>query len=192
VAAQQLPPEAAGVTVARILRPHGRRGEVAAEILTDFPERLTRLAHAELWNEKKPSPRSVAIRACWLSQSRGGQAIFHFEGSDSISDAEKLVGLEVRIPFSERMPLPSGSYYITDVIGCEVREKTRENDAAFGVVRDVQFTGEDVAGTPLLVVDSPRGELLIPLAQEICVNVDISGRRIDVILPEGLRELNRD
>ena len=66
--------------------------------------------------------RRVGIRSCWLSQSRGGQAIFHFEGSDSMSDAEKLVGLEVQIPLSERMPLPSGSYYITDLVGCEVRE----------------------------------------------------------------------
>jgi len=178
--------------VARILRPHGRRGEVAAEILTDFPERLKRLTHAELWDEKKSSQHSVAIHSCRLTQNRGGQAIFHFEGSDSISDAEKLAGLEVRIPFSERMALPSGSYYVTDLIGCEVREKTRENDAALGVVRDVQFTGEGVVGTPLLIVEAARGELLIPLAQEICVNVDVAGRRIDVALPEGLRELNRD
>jgi 16S rRNA processing protein RimM len=186
VAAQQLPPAAAAVTVARILRPHGRRGEVAAEILTDFPERLKTLTSPELWDEKKSSRRSVAIRSCRLTQNRGGQAILHFEGSDSISDAEELVGLEVRIPFSERLALPSGTYYVTDLIGCEVRE----NDAALGVVRDVQFTGEDVAGTPLLVVESTRGELLIPLAQEICVNVDVARRRIDVVLPEGLRELN--
>lgn len=176
--------------MARILRPHGRRGEVAAEIFTDFPERLKTLRSAELRDEKKSSQRSVAIRSCRLTQSRGGQAILHFEGSDSISDAEKLVGLEVRIPFSERMALPSGSYYVTDLIGCEVREKAGEHDAALGVVREVQFTGEDVAGTPLLVVDSARGELLIPLAQEICVNVDIVQRRIDVVLPDGLRELN--
>jgi 16S rRNA processing protein RimM len=191
VAAKQPPPEAAGVTVARILRPHGRRGEVAAEILTDFPERLKQLTQAELCDESGSSRRGVAIRSCRLTQNRGGQALFHFEGSDSISDAEKLVGFEVRIPFSERMPLPSSSYYVTDLIGCEVRETERENDAALGVVRDVQFTGEDVAGTPLLVVDSARGELLIPLAQEICVNVDLAARRIDVVLPEGLQDLNR-
>jgi 16S rRNA processing protein RimM len=166
---------------------------VAAEILTDFPEHLTRLASAELWNvrpsaEGKP-PRHLAIRSCWLSRSRGGQAIFHFEGSDSISDAEKLVGLEVRIPLSERMPLPAGSYYVTDLIGCEVRER---DGGTVGRVRDVQFTGEDVAGTPILAVESPQGELLIPLAEEICVKVDVAARCVDVVLPEGLRELNRD
>lgn len=100
-----------------------------------------------------------------------------------MSDAEKLVGLEVRIPLAERAPLPGGSYYVTDLIGCEVREE----GAAIGVVRDVEFTG----GTPLLAVDSPQGEVLIPLADEICVHVDLAARRIDVVLPEGLRELNR-
>jgi len=181
-------PQAARATVARILRPHGRRGEVAAEILTDFPERLTRLHSAALW-DGRAQPRSVAIRKCWISRSRGGQAIFHFEGSDSISTAEKLVGLEVQIALSERMSLPAGSHYISDLIGCEIRESS---GAALGRVRDVQFTGEDVAGTPLLVVDSPRGELLIPLAQEICVRVDTPARRIEVVLPEGLADLNRE
>ncbi|MGB0035517.1 MAG: ribosome maturation factor RimM [Candidatus Acidiferrales bacterium] len=181
-------PKSARVTVARILRPHGRRGEVAAEILTDFPERLTHLSAADLW-DGRANPRRVAVRSGWISQSRGGQAILHFEGSESISDAKKLVGLEVQIPFAERMKLPGGSYYVTDLIGCEVCEK---NGAAVGRVRDVQFTGEDVAGTPILVVDYSRGELLIPLAQEICVRIDVSAQRIDVMLPDGLRELNRE
>jgi 16S rRNA processing protein RimM len=173
--------------VARVLRPQGRRGEVAAEILTDFPERLTQLSTAYLW-DGKGEPRHVAVRGCWLSQRRGGQAIFHFEGSDSISEAEKLVGLEVQIPISERMPLPGGSYYVTDLIDCEVRDASGR---AMGRVRDVQFTGEDTPGTPLLVVDAPEGELLIPLAQEICARIEVKARCIEVNLPEGLLDLNR-
>jgi 16S rRNA processing protein RimM len=194
----------ASVTVARILRPHGRGGEVAAEILTDFPERLTRLKSAELCDPRfdadagatHPSPPSatnrtqhgVAILSCWLSQSRGGQAIFHFEGSNSISDAEKLAGLEVRVPYGERMALPAGSYYVSDLIGCEVWESAAagRSGLALGTVRDVQFTG----AAPLLMVGTEDGELLIPLAQQICVKVDVEGRRIDVNLPEGLRDLN--
>jgi 16S rRNA processing protein RimM len=190
VTTQQFP-AAAGVTVARVVRPHGLRGEVAAEILTDFPERLTRLKQAYLYDPKRDAARGpdaelgrrVEVRSCWLSHSRGGQAIFRFEGADSMSDAEKLVGLEVRIPLAERAALPGGSYYVTDLIGCEVREK----DALVGTVRGVELTG----GTPLLAVDSPQGEVLIPLAEEICVKVDLAARRIDVILPEGLLELNR-
>lgn len=175
------------VTVARVLRPHGRRGEVAAEILTDFPDHLKRLKTAILW-DGKAEPRSVAVRSCWLSQSRGGQAIIHFEGSDSISDAETLVGLEVQIPLGERVPLPIGSYYVTDLIGCDVRD-TASN--IIGRVRDVQFTGENLAGTPLLVIEAPQGELLVPLAADICVTIDVSVHQIVVNLPEGLRDLNR-
>jgi 16S rRNA processing protein RimM len=184
-------PEVEGVTVARILRPHGVRGEVAAEILTDFPERLVSLAAATLRGGKAPSqasgPRRVAIRSCWLSKSRGGQAIFHFEGSDSISEAEKLVGLEVQIPLADRVKLPAGSYFVTDLIGCEVREKS---GAAIGRVRDVQIPGEGTAGTPVLEVESARGEILIPLAQEICVTIDTAARRIEIVPPEGLLDLN--
>ena len=167
---------------------------MAAEILTDFPARLTRLKSAQLWNGRTEPPRSVIVRSCWLSHSRGGQAIFHFEGSDSISSAEKLVGLEVQIPLSERIALPTGSFYVSDLVGCEVFEHDSQNDSQnmIGRVRDVQFPGEDLKGTPLLAVESPTGELLIPLAQEICVRIDTAARRIDVVLPEGLRELNNE
>jgi 16S rRNA processing protein RimM len=168
------------------LRPHGVRGEVAAEILTDFPERLTRLSTAELW-DGRGAPRHVIVRKCWLSHSRGGQAIFHFSECNSIEDAKKLVGLQVQVPLADRVKLPVGSYYISDLVGCSVREK---DGAEVGRVRDVEINGDEVSGTPNLVVDTPRGELLIPLAQEICVAVDTAARRIDVVLPEGLRDLN--
>lgn len=174
-------------TVARILRPHGRKGEVACEILTDFPEHLTRLAAVELW-DGNAEPRHVLVRGCRLTPSRGGQAIFRFEGSDSISDAEKLVGLEVQIPLENRMRLPSGSYYVSDLIGCEVRDP---KGSVIGHVVDVLFTGEAVAGTPVLVLDSPR-KVLIPLAQEICIAIDVDARRIDVRLPPGLLDLNEN
>jgi 16S rRNA processing protein RimM len=179
-------PKAERVTVARVLRPHGVRGEVAAEILTDFPERLTRLTSVELWDGRS-ALRRVAVRKCWLSHSRGGQAIFHFAACDSVDDAKRLVGLEVQVPLADRVKLPAGSYYISDLVGCAVRER---GGAEIGRVRDVETNGEDVCGTPLLVVDASRGELLIPFAQEICVNVDIAARRIDVVLPEGLLDLN--
>ena len=174
------------MTVARVLRPHGVRGEVAAEILTDFPERLTRLTSVELWNGQG-APCHVAVRKCWLSRSRGGQAIFHFAACDSVDQAKKLVGLEVQVPLADRVRLPAGSHYISDLVGCDVRAK---GGAEIGRVRDVEITGDDVSGTPVLVVDSARGEILIPLAQEICVNVDTAARRIDVVLPDGLLNLN--
>lgn len=179
--------EPSRVTLARILRPHGRRGEVAAEILTDFPERLTRLTSAELAGETQ-TPSRRAIRSCWLSKSRGGQAIFHFDGCDSIPDAKRLVGLEVQVPISERVALPAGTYYVTDLIGCEVFDAL--SGKKLGEVRDVEFTGESVAGTPNLAVATSAGELLIPLAAEICTRIDTPSRRVEVSVPDGLMDLN--
>jgi 16S rRNA processing protein RimM len=170
------------------------RGEIAAEILTDFPERLTKLSQVTLWNGIA-APRKVEVRRCWLSHSHGGQAIFHFATSNSIDDAKKLVGFEVRIPLAERAKLPDGNYYISDLVGCEVVET---NGAKVGVVRDVEINGENVLGTPLLVVtldaaragDAANNEILIPLAQDICVKVDLVARRIEAILPDGLLDVN--
>ncbi len=173
-----------GVTLARILRSRGRIGEVAAEILTDFPQRLTALREVYLSDGKTP-PRRIAIRRCWLHKS---QAIFHFEGVDSISDAEAFAGLEIQVPLSERVTLPAGMFFVSDLAGCEVWEAGAV--AALGTVRDLQTTGEDTPGTPLLVVDTPNGELLIPFATEICTRIEPAARRIDVVLPAGLRDLN--
>jgi 16S rRNA processing protein RimM len=188
------------VTLARIVRPRGIKGEVAAEILTDFPERLTKLR--EVWlagpappRGQAPAERRIRVRACWISPSRGGQAIFHFEGYDSISQAEELVGLEVQVPLVERAPLPAGRHYVSDLVGCEVWERLPAGasppDAAplerLGTVRDVQFPG----GASLLVVETSAGELLIPMVAEFCVLVDPPAHRIEVVLPPGLRDLNR-
>jgi len=176
------PDFSARVTLARLVRPHGLRGEVAAEILTDFPARLPKLKNVHLWDGRN-APRAAAVRSCWLSQSHGGQAIFHFEGADSVDDARRLVGLQVQIPRSERAPLDSGRYYVSDLIGCEVWE---EGGGRIGSVKDVTTTG-----TSVLEIETPQGELLVPLAEAICVRIDTAARRIDVRLPEGLRELNR-
>ncbi len=173
-----------GVTLARILRPRGLRGEVAAEILTDFPERLPALG--EVWLAgSSASPRKIDVKKCWLSPSRGGQAIFHFAGIDSIEAAEPLRGFEIQVPLEQRAKLDPGNYFVGDLIGCEVWEPGAS--AALGAVRDVEFPG----GVPLLAVKTGDGEVLVPLAAEFCTRIDVKSKRIDVTLPDGLRDLNR-
>jgi 16S rRNA processing protein RimM len=192
------------VVVARILRPRGNKGEVAAELLTDFPERLTKLREVFVGHVDS-GPRSHAVKSCWLSQNHRGQAVFHFEGVQSISDAEKFRGLDIFLPFEQRVALPQGQYFISDLMGCSVFENATTRSALasspcsladapalLGTVRDVQFTGEGISGTPLIVVDTSQGELLVPLAEDICTRIDVAARRIDVTLPEGLRDLNED
>lgn len=194
------------VIVARILRPRGNKGEVAAELLTDFPQRLTELKEVFLGEREGAAaaePRPIRVQSCWLSQNHKGQGVFHFAGCDSIDAAERYRGMDVLLPIQQRAQLASGQYFVDELIGCSVFETgaapspmasspcaMETAPALLGKVRDVQFTGEGVSGTPILAVDTHDGELLIPLAEDICRNVDVAGRRIEVILPEGLRDLN--
>ena len=170
-----------GVTLARIVRPHGIRGEVAAELFTDFPERLPELKRVWLSDGRTP-PRPVASLSCRL---HNGQAIFHLEGFHSMDDAERLRGVEIQVPLAERVTLGAGRYFITDLIGCEVIEAGAPEP--LGRVRDVQQIG-GLAGTSLLAIDTATGELLVPFAAHICTEIDLAARRIVVTLPEGLRE----
>lgn len=206
------------VTLARVVRAHGIRGEVACEILTDFPERLLQLR--EVWLAAPSTagkPRKVAVVRCRLTGGRPRQALIQFEGVATRDDAERLRGQEVQVPLAERVALSAGQYFVTDLIGCEVFEisdvtvgaqhlsRAESRDAVplphdthvrapstllLGSVRDVQTPGEKTRGTPVLVVDTPRGELLIPLAEDICTRIDPRARRIEVRLPEGLLDLN--
>ena len=180
-----MPPESfAALTLARVLRSWGRRGQVAAEILTDFPERLAALRQAWLADGRNP-PRPATILSCRL---HGGQAVIQFAGVESIDDAEKLRGLELQVPLSDRASIPPGRYYVSDLIGCAVWEENAA--AALGTVREVQSLG-GAAESWVLAVDTAQGELLIPMAAEICTRVDTAARRIDVRLPEGLRDINK-
>lgn len=191
------------VTVARILRARGNKGEVAAELLTDFPDRLKGLHELFLFDGKS-ARRTSQLKSFWTDRNHPGFGVFHFEGISSINDAEKLRGLEIQIPFEQRVSLPAGKYFVTDLIGCSVFElpastpqvssspcSLSQAPVLLGSVRDVFFPGESQPGTPLLSVDTSSGELLIPLAEDICKKIDTTARRIEVLLPEGLRDPDR-
>jgi 16S rRNA processing protein RimM len=188
--------------VARILRPRGNKGEVLAELFTDFPARFSQRKQMYL-RKQRGQPQACELRNFWLDRNRPGTGVFHFAGCASIGDAEKVRGYDVLLPLTERVSLPAGQYFVTDLIGCTVftgaGEESRLASPAcamevaprvVGTVRDVFFPGEGVAGTPLLQVDTARGELLVPLAEDICARIDVAARRIEVRLPEGLHDLN--
>ena len=194
--------EQAWVQVARIIRPRGNKGEVLAELFTDFPARLSSLLKIYLRGAQE-EPRAIALQNFWVDRNHPEHGIFHFEGCASIDDAEKLRGLDVLLPFADRVKLPAGKYFVSDLIGCSVFENPKvetklsspacameDAPRVLGTVRDVFFPGEGMAGTPLLQVQTGTSELLVPLAEDICRRIDVAARRIDVTLPEGLRELN--
>ena len=190
--------------VARILRPRGNKGEVVAELLTDYAERFSNLKQIHLQKQAE-EPRASALRNFWVDRNHPGMGVFHFAGCDSISDAERLRGENVLLRVEDRIELPAGQYFVTDLIGCTVfavaEGETKLASPACGIedaprvvgtVQDVFFTGEAVAGTPILQVQTSRGELLVPLAEDICTRISVEEKRIEVRLPEGLSELGGD
>lgn len=166
-------------TVARLVKSQGRRGEVAAQILTDFPDRLLELPAVWLWDGRS-EPESMRVEKAWLHKNG---IVFKFAGVDSIEAARRLVGREVQV--GESPALPAHTYFVSDLVGCRVVDLT--SGAELGTVRELVETG----GTDLLAVrDSAGRELLIPLAQEFCRRIATGDKLIEVVLPEGLADLN--
>ena len=106
-----------------------------------------------------------------------------FEGIETIDQAEALTGAELKVPAGSLPPLPEGTYYRHDLIGCEVQDT---EGRLIGEVAAVEGPLE----LSRLVINAPHGEVLIPLVADICVAVDPKAKRIRVAAPEGLIELN--
>jgi 16S rRNA processing protein RimM len=165
--------------VGRIARAHGIRGQVIVDPETDFPQERFRPG-AEMFVERDGTVEAVTLTTVRFQHDR---PVVGIAGIDTMTDAERLAGLELRIPAAQLAALPDGWYYRHDLIGCQVETRTGE---AVGVVRDVEGT---TAGSRL-VVDGRRGEVLIPLATEICPTIDPAAKRIVIDPPAGLLEVN--
>jgi 16S rRNA processing protein RimM len=189
----------AWIVLAHLLRPQGRKGEVLAELLTDFPERFEDQRRVFLaapgFDGEEAEARPAEVVAFWLPMGKNeGRVVLQFAGIDTISDAESIAGKDVLVPREERLPLEDESVYISELIGCTVYDGSKP----VGVVADVQFAMTADGGrrlddaAPLLAVTSLEGdEILIPFAKAFLVAVDTEAKRIDMTLPEGLIEINR-
>jgi 16S rRNA processing protein RimM len=175
------------VWLARVRKPQGRKGEVFAEILTDFPEKFAE--RRNLWLLPESARAGVSAREAelvhhWLHK---GGVVLHFAGVDSISAAEKLQGLIVAIPRSERATLAEDEVYIADLIGCTLVDVAVEQPVVVGEIEDVDRTA---GPAPLLIVKGAKGEVLVPFAKSYLRKIDIDGWRVEMALPEGLVDLN--
>ena len=167
------------VLVGFIARTHGNKGQVILKSQSDFAEQRFRPG-ARLFARIGAGPiETLAVTAVRFQQ---GRPIIGLEGFSSISEAERLAGAELRIPASEQEPLPEGFYYHHQLIGCEI---VTNGGQELGRVSDVQGDGQATR----LIVKGRRGELMIPLADEICA-IDVAAKKIVVTPPEGLLEVN--
>jgi 16S rRNA processing protein RimM len=167
------------IAVARVVKVRGLRGEVVADLLTDFPERFAGL-EAVTGIAPDERQRSLAIEEHWF---HGDRIVLKFAGFDSPETAKELVGYQLAIPASERTQLPAGQFYEWELAECRV--ETTEGQE-IGNVRSIMRTG----GVEILVVvNQDEKEFLVPMAHEICVEIDVANKLIKIDPPEGLLEL---
>jgi 16S rRNA processing protein RimM len=163
------------VSVARVVKPRGLRGEVVAEILTDFPERFEGLL--EVTAVKPDGERlDLKIEEHWFQK---GRMVLKFAGYDSVETAEELRNCEICVDESDAVGLGTDEFYDWQLAGCRV--ETIEGNAV-GTVGEVMRAG----GTELLMVAGDAKEYLIPFAEAICVEVDIENKLIKIDPPDGL------
>jgi 16S rRNA processing protein RimM len=167
------------VVIARILKPRGIRGEVACTIETDAPRRFELLKEVTVALPGALRHR-LTVEGFWFHK---GRVIVKFAGYDTMSAAEMLAGGVLVIPQSDALPLEHDEFYEHQVVGSEVVDV---NGRVIGVIGSLLRTG----GTDVLVVQGGEGrEYLIPFTGSICIEVDVSSRRVIIDPPEGLLEL---
>jgi 16S rRNA processing protein RimM len=167
------------IAIARIARTRGNRGEVLADLYTDFPDRFNALE--EVWLEYADGHMSAAgLEEVW---DHKGRKVLKFKGFDDISSAETLVGCWVVIPADLAIQLPEGTYFDHDLAGCSVEDT---KGRYIGIVREVM----KITGSNLLVIKGPDREHLIPAVESICIRISIEEKKILIDPPEGLLDLS--
>lgn len=167
------------IVVAHIVKTRGLRGEVVAILLTDFPDRFEDL-ESVTGIAPDQVQRSLQIEEQWF---HGDRLVFKFAGFDRIEEAKALVGFDLAVPAAERVQLPKDNFYEWELAGCRVETVGGEQ---VGEVTGIMHTG----GVELLtVVDQTGREMLIPMAGDICVGIDIENKLVRIDPPEGLLEL---
>jgi 16S rRNA processing protein RimM len=164
-----------------VVKTQGRRGEVAAEVYSQVPDRFTAgMKLLALPREVDGKRRELEVQGLWPHK---GWLVFKFAGVNSISEAETLIGCELQVPQSQRSELQTGWNYVSDLVGCAVLDRGRE----IGRIEDVQFGAGEA---PLLMVREASRLVEIPFAEAYLESVDVGRQRVRMNLPDGLLDVN--
>jgi 16S rRNA processing protein RimM len=169
--------------IGRVARAHGNRGQVIVNPETDFAEDRFRVGQVVLVGpHERPMPRRITA-----ARFHQGRPVVALDGVETMNDAEALAGADLWLPAAQIPPLPAGTYYRHDLVGCEVRDGRGGPMQLVGLVTAVHGPIDRCH----LVVAGVRGEVLIPLVEHICVTIDPAARVIVIDPPEGLLEANQ-
>jgi 16S rRNA processing protein RimM len=162
-----------------VLRPHGVRGELRVEIITDFPERLGQ--HDYFYLAHSDAPEDVERYPVEEMRPHKGALLLKLAGCDDRNEAELLRGMLVQIPFQDAVPLEDGEYYHFQIVG--VRVETEDGEW-LGQVEELLETGAN----DVYLVRGPRGEVLIPAIEDVVRELDIEAKRMVVRPLPGMLE----
>ena len=162
------------VAIAYINKCWGVKGEVIAEPLTGFPQRFKKLDKVSLTGGRAELELTVE----WTKR-HGNRIVFKFKEIDDRNEADRLRNSYIEINKEEIYSLPSGHYYIFQLVGMEVM------DIDEGIIGTVEDVWEYPAGD-IYVVRSEKGALLMPGIKEIIKKVDLENNRMEVKLLPGL------
>jgi 16S rRNA processing protein RimM len=176
------------VLVGRIERPHGLRGEVVVKPLTDFGDERFVPGAALTTARAGQTPDGETVLRIDEVRWHNDRPLVLFEGVETVGDAEALRGQGLWIAASSRPPLEPGVFYETDLVGCRV--ETVEGPGGPATTIGPVLRVEGAAGAQVLVIGTAQGEVLVPLAADICRVIDPATKRIAIDPPAGLLELN--
>jgi len=165
------------ITIGKVVKPFGVKGEMKIEPMTDFPERFTGLTRVYLVS---PAGKEVA---CEVKSARyaGGAPFLLFSGYDSPEKAKAVNGWFIKVPEEEAVRLPEGTYYWFELIGMEV---ISEDGEKLGTIVDVFATGSN----DVYVMKQGRKETYIPATAEVVRQIDRVAKRMVIRLIDGLME----
>ncbi len=181
------------MTLARVKKTQGRRGEVAVEVHSDVPGRFARGMKLFAFQERlgqrgvrgsstgDENRRELEVEDLWPHKE---WIVLKFLGVDSMTEAEALIGCELQVPGSQRAELGEGWNYVSDLVGCTVLDHGNK----IGRIADVQF---GAGAAPLLVVADGAGRKFdVPFAEAYLEGVDVRRREVRMNLPQGMLEIN--
>jgi len=163
------------VVVGRILAPWGIKGKLKVELVTDFPQRFT--PYSKVYIDRQPMTIDSA-------EWHKGKAIIKLSTIDSVEDAQRLRGQPIEIHHSQIYPLPEGQYYHFQIIGLEVLTTQGE---LLGTITKI-LTAES---NDNYVVCGAKGEILIPVIEDVVKSIDLNQGRVVIEPIEGLLSLNQ-
>ena len=167
------------IVVAHVVKTRGLRGEVVADLLTDFPSRFEKLKSL-IGISRSDDKRSLQIEEQWF---HGNRLVVKFAGFDSIDQAKELVNYDLAVPADDRVELPNDTFYEWELVGSRV---TTIDGKEIGNVKEIMRTG---GVEVLVVVDETGRDRLVPIAADIVVEIDKDQKLIRIDPPEGLLEL---